>query len=106
MEKEQIIKALECCSSGHTSTACKECPLRYEEGTCDDDSNYVMIQALSLIREQDKRIEEIKDATVRKMADRLKEKIIDVDTDDATLWMECVNVEDIDQIAKEILEET
>lgn len=66
MEKEQIIKALKCCSSGHTATTCIECPLRYEEGTCDDDSNYVMIQALSLILEQEKRIEELeKEAAFR-----------------------------------------
>jgi hypothetical protein len=42
--------------------------------------------------------------TVRKMVESLKEKAIDVDMDDATLWMECVTVADIDRIAEEMLE--
>lgn len=121
MKKEEIVKALEVCSNYQGFGDCDKCPAR--EG-CDTEGGVLEREALSLIREQDKRIEEltlenagfeagakaaakfVRAATVQKMVDRLKEKIIDVDTDDATLWMECVTVEDIDQIAKEILEET
>ena len=108
MKKEEIIKTLECC---FVNKNCRGCP-QYEEELCISKTSK---EALSLIREQEKRIEEltlekagVKAETVRKMVERLKEKIIDVDTDVffATLWMECVTVEDIEQIAKEMSEET
>lgn len=134
MEKEQIIKALECCTRGRKSKEdipCLECHYnecnlvggtgeRQISGTC---QGWLMKDALSLIREQENRIEEltleyagfeagakavarlIQAATVRKMVERLKEKAIDVDTDDAALWMECVTIEDVNQIEKELLED-
>lgn len=92
MNREQIVKALECCASGTSATACDGCPLRYEEGTCDDDSNYLLKQALSLIREMEIELEAMRTAanslkmhyeklaeendrvradTVRKMVERL-----------------------------------
>lgn len=124
MEKEQIVKALECCLVQEAN--CPECPYT---GTYPECQGYVGNQALSLILEQEKRIEELENIcesyalqygtavakevflkkeradTVRKFAKRLKAKAMDVDMDDATLWLSCVPVDDIDQIAKELLEE-
>ena len=59
LNAEQIKKALECCASGTSAVACDGCPLRYEEGTCDDDSNYLLRQALALITSQEQRIKEL-----------------------------------------------
>ena len=59
LNAEQIKKALECCASGTSAVACDGCPLRYEEGTCDDDSNYLLRQALALIISQEQRIKEL-----------------------------------------------
>ena len=110
MEKEQIVKELEGLSKFTT------CP------------DYIK-RALSLILEQEKRIEYLETIcesyaiqygtaadkevflkqeradTVRKMQKMLKEKAMDVDMDDATLWMSCVPVDDIDQIVNKLLEE-
>ena len=88
MEKEQIVKALECCiESGN----CYECPNECGAGSmC---VRKTMRDALSLIREQDKKIEELRcssvdyreisyllrDAqadTVRKMHDLIEERCI------------------------------
>ena len=126
MEKEQIIKALECCANYQNFRDCDKCPAR--EG-CDTENNFLEREALSLIREQEKRIEKLENIcnsyamqygtatdkevflkkeradTVRKMVERLKEKAMDVDMDDATLWMSCVPVDDVDQIAKQLTED-
>lgn len=70
MEKEQIVKALECCTRGRKSKddrPCFECPYnecnlvggtgeRQISGTC---QGWLMKDTLSLIREQEKRIEEL-----------------------------------------------
>lgn len=56
MEKEQIVKALEVCSNYQNFGDCDKCPAR--EG-CDAESNFLEKEALSLIREQEKRIEEL-----------------------------------------------
>lgn len=97
MEKEQIIKALECCLVQDAN--CPECPYT---GTYPECQGYVGNQALSLIREQDKRIEEIKAAAVQKMADRLKTYYGKLSGNTSPI----LTVYHIDQIAKEILEET
>ena len=117
MEKEQIIKAL-----AHWA--------KNFDGKLTDLKT--LCESLTLILEQDKRVEELetscteltqcctkfetlytvackragtaREDTVRKMVERLKEKAIDVDTDDAALWMECVTIEDVNKIAKELLE--
>lgn len=93
MEKEQIVKALECCSKDD----CDNCPNDF--GNC-----YANLagDALSLIREQEKRIEEIKADTVRKMADRLKTYYGKLSGNTSPI----LTVYHIDQITKEILEET
>lgn len=56
MEKEQIVKALECCANYRNFGDCDKCPAR--EG-CDTENNFLEKEAISLIREQDKRIEEL-----------------------------------------------
>ena len=53
MEKEQIVKALEICSNYQKFGDCDKCPAR--EG-CDNENNFLEKEALSLIREQEKRI--------------------------------------------------
>lgn len=57
------------------------------------------------ILELEAELSKAKADTVRKMQKMLKEKAMDVDTDDAALWMECVTIEDVNQIAKELLED-
>lgn len=54
MEKEHIIKALECCFVQEAN--CPECPYT---GTYPECQGYVGNQAISLICEQEKRIEEL-----------------------------------------------
>lgn len=120
MEKEQIIKALECCGKA----SCKECPFALK-GKSDifDDINCIAemaVEARSIICEQERRIEElalekagfeagakaaakfVRAATVRKMAERFRRLVV-VDlmaiTKEQALFV-------IDQIEKEILEET
>ena len=56
MEKEQIIKALEVCSNYQNFGDCDKCPAR--EG-CDNENNFLEKEALSLVREREKRIEEL-----------------------------------------------
>lgn len=56
MEKEQIIKALEVCSNYKGFGDCDKCPAR--EG-CDTENSFLEKTALSLILEQEKRIEEL-----------------------------------------------
>ena len=56
MEKEQIVKASECCANYQNFGDCDKFPAR--EG-CDAESNFLEKEALSLIREQEKRIEEL-----------------------------------------------
>ena len=93
MEKEQIVKALEVCSNYQGFGDCDKCPAR--EG-CDNENSFLEKEALSLIREQEKRIEYLtleyagfeagaKDAarfiqaeTVRKMQSEIKSRCIAV----------------------------
>ena len=120
MEKEQIVKALECCANYQNFGDCDKCPAR--EG-CDNENNFLEKEVLSLIREQEKRIEELENIcnsyalqygtatdknvflkkeradTVRKIAQKLKSKSESVYGDRA------VCVELIDQTTKEMLEE-
>ena len=111
MEKEQIIKALDCCTRGRKSKddrPCFECPYnecnlvggtgeRQISGTC---QGWLMKDTLSLIREQEKRIEKLENIcnsyalqygtatdkevflkkeradTVRKMQEAIKERCV------------------------------
>lgn len=54
---EEIVKALECCSSGQTGEACKKCPLR---GICVCNSNAIEVYALDLIHRLQSEIETLK----------------------------------------------
>ena len=114
---EQIIKALECCSLEEEN--CKECPCHTKGcvGT-------LLSNALSLIKEQQAEIERLRELattkevekeivrketkadTVKKMQERLKSFFSnDEITRDFEVDAEYIN-EQIDQIAKEMLEET
>jgi predicted transcriptional regulator len=118
MDREQIIKALECCKSPKL-TKCNGCPREQEDGHC---MYRLTADALALIRElteENERlraevsvkkkllvrcselVEHIQADTVRKMQERLKSLCV-VDqmaiTKEQALWT-------IDQIAKELLED-
>lgn len=56
MEKEQIVKVLEVCSNYQGFGDCDKCPARER---CDNEYNFLEKEALSLVREQEKRIEEL-----------------------------------------------
>lgn len=98
MEKEHIVKALGYCTSGG---ACYEC--QYDENPRLSREGCMarkMFNALSLIREQEKRIEEVKADTVRKMQKMLKK------TFSALCKGEMIDLfRIIDQIAKQLTED-
>ena len=56
MEKEQIVKALELCANNGD---CKDCPINPHVGNYGYCTSIAINHALSLIREQEKRIEEL-----------------------------------------------
>lgn len=56
LNDEEIVKALECCSSALTEEACKKCPLRRE---CVSKSNTIEELALDLINRQKAEIERL-----------------------------------------------
>ena len=105
MDREQIVKALECCSKDD----CDNCPNGF--GNC-----YANLAgyALALIREQDERIaafvimlnkayefcKKAKADTVRKMQERLHENFRD-----SAAYTRSYIHDGIDQIAKEMLED-
>lgn len=70
MEKEQIIKALECCGSKHSDIgkySCKECPLNgqnFDEGACYDE--VLHNNALALIKELTEENEKLKSIDISK----------------------------------------
>ena len=94
MEKERIVKALEWCSDDNS--VCLHCPARER---CNNDSMFLEREALSLIREQEKRIEEIKADTVLKMQEAIKERCIKGGIYPAFV------ARTIENVARELLEE-
>lgn len=130
MEKEQIVKALEFCTDDNS--ICLHCPVR---GRCNDDSMFLEKAALSLIREQEKRIEEleaeneklkkprymvysdgrsemipsvesVRADTVRKMRERLKDRYeFDCNADEDNALYYEDLCEWVERIEKELLEE-
>ena len=96
MEKEQIVKALKACANYQSFVDCDKCPAR--EG-CDAENNFLEREALSLILEQEKRIEEVKAETVRKMQEGIKERCVKVDIYPAFF------ANTIAKVAKELLED-
>lgn len=65
MEKEQIVKALECCKL-NSGSACSDCPYMYAELADDEScSQRMALNVLALIKEQDEQI--------FKLENRLKE---------------------------------
>lgn len=55
LNRDQIVKALECCSSSDCVSACESgCPYwggAYDTCPCNDDPNFIVKKALSLIKE-------------------------------------------------------
>ena len=129
LNREQIIKALECCIIQHTE--CRKCPLLYtacESGAC---YKQAKIDALSLINELTEENERLRDLcdevamynegfekdnallrqdlktvkadTVRKMQEMLKPIFVDKSY---TLYTGACVHHTIDQITKEMLEDT
>lgn len=124
MEKEQIVKALEFCTDDNS--ICLHCPVR---GRCNDDSMFLEKAALSIIREQAKRIEELeaenvafrdssvdyreisyllrgeKAEIVRKMRERLEDRYefeCSADEDNALYYVDLC--EWVERIEKELME--
>lgn len=138
MEKEQIVKALECCVKTQSICDCEEmgCPALTKQGcqfylrTDEDYEGVIFVElikeALSLIREQEKRIEELENIcesyalqygtatdkevflkkeradTVRKMQEMLLAKKVTY----GNITFRVVPVDDIDQIANKLMEGT
>lgn len=117
LDREQIVKALECCTSADKNA---DCPLGCPWGDINACEENLMYSALALIRELTEENERLKAEnvalengleislhqqkqieadTVRKMQERLKKKSEIVYGDRA------VCVELIDQIAKELIQE-
>lgn len=107
--REQIVKALECCIVQHTE--CRKCPLLYtacESGAC---YKQAKVDALALIKELTEEnsnlddtiaclkieLETIKSDTVRKMQEKIRARS-EYGTINISPWQ-------FDQIAKEVLEE-
>lgn len=59
MTDNDIIKALECCAKGTTSTVCLDCPLRFSD-ICTEEENGVVKLALDLINRQKAEIERLR----------------------------------------------
>lgn len=118
LNRDQIIKALECCGTPKW-TKCKNCPREREDALC---MYRLSNDALALIKElaeenerlrgipeqlykemSERMVEERKIArklAVRKMQERLKERKVSY----GNISFRVVPVDDIDQIAKEMLE--
>ena len=122
LNRDQVVKALECCNGNECCDACEDCFSPKETGG--DCMVFVMRKALALIRElteenersakeidrlsqvvlyhngiTEMEVEEAKADTVRRMQERLKK------TSEIVYGDRAVCVELIDQIAKELLEE-
>lgn len=127
MKKEQIVKALKCCANYQNFGDCDKCPAR--EG-CDAENNFLEREALSLILEQEKRIEVLERIcdsyalqygtatdkevflkkeradTVRKMVGRLTDRYefnCNADEENALYYVDLC--ECVERIAKELLED-
>ena len=115
MEKEQIVKALEICAN--ENGVCSECAYSDDYTNC---NTRIAKDALSLIREQDKRIEELETScteltrnlhackadTVRNMRERLRNRYefnCNADEDNAICYEDLC--EWVERIEKELLEE-
>lgn len=105
MNREQIIKALECCSE---AIFCARCPA---VGFCDGVET-LMANALALIRHVDDDRVQMKIATVRKTAERIKQAICDntypdfnKDGKPVNVWSAVNGYDAIDKIVEEMLNE-
>lgn len=131
MEKDKIVKALECCVKTQSICDCWDmgCPALTKQGcqfylrTDEDYEGVIFVElikeALSLIRDQEKRIKEIETScteltrnlhackadTVRKMQGMLKAEAITVQDHTGKLGL-VILADDVDKIANQLLEET
>lgn len=95
MDRDQIIKALECCTN-ETCAKCSECP--YDE-SCGKHDNRMLLDTLALIRDILAENESVRAEIVREMAERVKKKVNEINMNLCGLYPF------IDQIANEMLEE-
>lgn len=96
LNREQIVKALECCLADRV--ICDNCPLQNECESNPFDATLARY-ALALIRELTDEVAKAKADTVRKMQERFNQVFGSMDATNALLRRT------FDQIAKELLEE-
>lgn len=123
LNREQIVKALECCAS-NSLTDCNRCPIDEQKKDNCECGRYLAIQALALIRELteenerlraevsvkkklldkcEERFSSIKADTVRKMLQRIKEDALSVSLlSNPPKFMLEISEDALDQIAKEL----
>lgn len=114
MTKEEIRKVLECCSS--PEYRCNECPIDQKKKDDCECGTFGMGEALALIRElteevadlkaiaeqYQKQFEEAKADTVREMQEKLHAREVRY----GNITFKVVPIDDIDQIAEEMIGET
>ena len=100
MERDLIIKALECCTSTDKTA---NCPIGCPFGDINSCEESLMYHALALIESQEERIKNLTIEIVRKMHDRLIE-CFDNEIEHKSIYTERQVLFSIDQIAKEMLE--
>ena len=93
MNRDDVIKALECCSTP-SGKRCENCPKVTEDALC---MYRLSGDALALIKELTEENERVKADTVRKMQEALKERIKGVYLDEGEM---CAI---IDEVAEKIL---
>lgn len=115
MTDEQIIKALECCTSQDGSYPCTDCPCWDDDKS--DCNGLDWKDVVSLVNRQKAEIEryadigkmysEVRAEAIREFADRLKRKSRLISEYDAGGWymdIRAVKAEDIDNLVKEMTE--
>ena len=101
LNAEQVKKALECCTSGNSVSACMSgCPL-YEKEDCEciNDDTALLKYALALINSQEQRIKELAEEN-----EKLKKILSSVARFDTSLLCAWCREEQTKKIAKERLE--
>lgn len=113
MTDNDIMKALECCTSSTTSEACNGCPL-YSTTICTEMENGLMIYALDLINRQKAEIERLRKYNtdvafkhyndgIKEFAERLKDRVDDPRQIKGAV-IDLI-IDDIDKLVKEMTEE-
>lgn len=107
MTDEQIIKALECCSSSNVEH-CRKCPLISQKDELFSCLYQKQILSLDLINRQkaknEREINQIKSEAIKEFAERLKGYAIGENGSKEKAYF-FVEVQDIDNLVKEMMEE-